>query len=129
MNPQNETISPDGQFLDREEELTEPISLSPRDFLSAYQSDPSACLLDVRRPVEYAEVHLQGAQLLDWLDVERFAEGMQQLDRDKTYYIYCRSGRRSYDAALLLQQFGYQVRDLSGGILAWLDEELPLQLK
>ena len=42
--------------------------LTPEAFIEAARADTTAVILDVRRPGEYAEGHLEGAQLLDWLN-------------------------------------------------------------
>lgn len=100
--------------------------LSPIDFQKSVQSDSSAVILDVRRPDEYAEGHLSGAQLLDWLDPETFAQGMERLDKTKIYYVYCRSGRRSHEAAEKMVEAGLRVVDMEGGYLAWTGQGLPV---
>ena len=78
-----------------------------------------AVILDVRQPSEFAEGHIEGAVNLDWLDEEAFKEGVAKLDKAKTYYIYCRSGRRSNAAAEKMQSDGFKVYDLKGGIKQW----------
>ncbi len=103
--------------------------LSPIDFQKSVQNDSSAVVLDVRRPDEYAEGHLSGAQLLDWLDSETFAQGIERLDKTKTYYVYCRSGRRSHEAAKKMVVAGVRVVDMEGGYLAWTDQGLPIVKK
>ena len=46
----------------------EPIQLlAPKAFIASAQADSTAVILDVRRPSEFAEGHLKGAILLDWL--------------------------------------------------------------
>ena len=93
--------------------------LSPAEYMNALQNDEKAFLLDVRRAEEYAEGHLPGATLLDVSDSTSFAKGMETLDKEKTMYIYCRSGRRSRTAAHLLTEKGFNVVDLKGGYNAW----------
>ena len=88
-------------------------------FKSLIDSDKDGVLLDVRHPEEFNEAHLKGAKLMDWLDAEGFKESAAKLDTTKTLYVYCRSGRRSNDAAHYLANQGFKVVDLKGGILAW----------
>ena len=83
------------------------------------QSDEKAYLLDVRRADEYAAGHLPGAALLDVTDSVAFARGVEQLDKEKNIYIYCRSGRRSRKAADILTAKGFKVTDMQGGYNAW----------
>ncbi len=103
--------------------------LKPQEFIAQAQADSSAVLLDVRTPQEYAEGHLEGARLLDYLNTEAFDEGVKQLDKQHTYYIYCRSGRRSNGAAQKMKKQGFRVFDMQGGIKNWLQQGLPVTTK
>lgn len=100
--------------------------LSPKQFQAKLSHDPSALLLDVRTPAEFAEFHLKGAHLIDWLDTDLFKKEVATLDKTKTLYIYCRSGKRSHEAATYLQSLGYKVVDMDGGILSWIADGLPV---
>lgn len=97
----------------------------PKEFQTRVNQDTTAYLLDVRRPDEYEAGHLKGAYLLNWLDTDSFKQGAESLDRSKTIYVYCRSGRRSNEAARYLAEKGYKVVDMAGGILAWEESKLP----
>lgn len=99
--------------------------LSPQQFNDAVNTDSMAVVIDVRKPSEYAEGHLKNAQLLDFLDEAAFDEGIKKLDKTKHYYIYCRSGRRSHNAADKMQKLRLTVYDMSGGILNWNRQGLP----
>jgi rhodanese-related sulfurtransferase len=47
-------------------------------------------------------------------------EGLEQLDKSKAYFVYCRSGARSARACAVMQQYGFLIAfNLLGGILAW----------
>lgn len=94
-------------------------SLTASEFMAAVKSDPSAVVLDVRTSAEFSEGHIPGALLLDVMDKKEFREKVKSLDSEKTYYIYCRSGRRSMNAAAYMQTKGFRVRNLSDGILGW----------
>ena len=48
------------------------------------------------------------------------------LPKDKTIAVYCRSGRRSADAANQLAAVGYRVVNLKGGIMAWSNAKMPV---
>ena len=77
-----------------------------------------AVAVDVREPDEYAMGHIPGAKLLPLGDVlSRAAEVMP--DKNATWLVYCRTGRRSADAVQKLDSLGYaNLYDL-GGILSW----------
>ena len=74
--------------------------------------------VDVREPDEFAVGHIPGAKLLPLGDVLTRAEEVLP-DKNAQWLIYCRTGRRSSDAAQKLEAQGYtSLRDL-GGILSW----------
>ena len=99
--------------------------LTAEEFAAAVKADKKAVVLDVRRPDEFAAGHIEGAVLLNFLDTVAFNAGVEKLDKSKTYYIYCRSGRRSNSAAVILQKKGFTVFDLGGGFLSWQRYNLP----
>jgi len=94
-------------------------TLSPQEFQQRLTKDSTALLIDVRKPDEYAAGHLQGATLMNWLDRKMFEEEAAKLDKGKTLYVYCRSGRRSGEAANYLGGLGFKVVDMQGGYFAW----------
>lgn len=86
----------------------------------------SVQLLDVRTPQEYAEGHIDGALNINVQsdDFRRLVE--KELSKDFTILVYCRSGRRSMDAAEILTELGYKVVNLKGGIIGWKEGGLPV---
>lgn len=50
----------------------------------------------------------------------------RELSKDSTVLVYCRSGRRSLDAAEMLTSLGYNVVNLKGGIIEWKEVGLPV---
>ena len=77
-------------------------------------------VLDVRTGEEYKSGHIEGAVNYDVLDSTIFLTQIEKLDKDKTYLVYCRSGKRSADAASIMDQKGFSnVFNMKGGILAW----------
>lgn len=79
--------------------------LTPDEFKVRSQEQPGI-LLDVRTPGEYAGGHLEGATNYDFLSGE-LADKMGQLDKSKTYYLYCASGNRSGHAARMMLDTGF----------------------
>ncbi len=79
-------------------------------------------LIDVREPFEYEVSNLNGVNIpLAGIVIEA-----DKLDRDKPVIIQCRSGKRSAQAVMLLEQQGFDnLANLKGGILAWKDEIDP----
>lgn len=99
--------------------------LAPKDFIKQAKADTTAIILDVRTTEEYKEEHLAGARLLDFLNTAVFDAGIKQLDNTHTYYVYCRSGKRSHNACLKMKKQGFKVFDMEGGILNWKKLGMP----
>lgn len=72
-------------------------------------------VIDVRTRSEFAEGHIAGAENVD-INQPDFIERLR-LKGDVA--VYCRTGKRSQKAALLIAEQGYNVYDLGGGIMAW----------
>lgn len=82
--------------------------------------DNSTLILDVRTPGEFEKGAIGGATHVDFLQPEVFTAFVQQLDRSMPVYLYCHSGGRSHQAAVQLQQMGFEsVYDYSGGYADW----------
>ena len=74
--------------------------------------DNSVTLLDVRNPDEFALGHIDG---FINIPLDSLRERIGELDRSRTVYVNCHSGMRSYNAARILIQNGFNVYNLSGG--------------
>ena len=93
--------------------------LSPDEVKDILDNDSNGnyLLLDVRQPEEYQNGHISGAKLIPLGDLE---QRHGELDRSKNIITYCRSGRRSLGANVLLCGLGFQeVLNMGGGILGW----------
>ena len=82
-------------------------------------ADTNVVILDVRTASEFAEGHIEGAINIDQAESDFIEKAKSTLPIDKKIAIYCRSGRRSANAAGRLAVEGYQCVNLKGGILAW----------
>lgn len=100
-------------------------TLAPQSFIKQAKADTTAIILDVRTPGEYREEHLAGAQQLDFLNTSVFDAGIKLLDKSHTYYVYCRSGKRSHNACIKIKKQGLKVFDMEGGILNWKKLGMP----
>ena len=75
--------------------------------------DPSTTLLlDVRRPDERAPGFIPGST---HIPLDELRQRLSELPRDREIITYCQSGQRSYNAARLLSQHGFNATNLSGG--------------
>jgi rhodanese-related sulfurtransferase len=82
--------------------------------------DNKFIFIDVREPYEYEEFNL-GATLIPLGDVPAKIEELEGF-RSEEIIIHCRSGKRSATAQSFLQTAGFtNVRNLEGGVLAWID--------
>lgn len=102
-------------------------SASPREAFDMTAKDSTIVILDVRTPGEYSgeSGHLPKALLIPVEDLERRIGELAGI-KGKLIIAYCRSGRRSRNAAALLQGKGFRVLNMEGGILAWDKEGLPV---
>ena len=80
-------------------------------------------ILDVRRPDEFAAGHIPNA-----INVANESIGTNEIaelpDKDQLIMVYCRSGRRSKEAAEKLAKLGYTNIVEFGGILDWKGETI-----
>ncbi|MEA1888378.1 MAG: rhodanese-like domain-containing protein [Pseudomonadota bacterium] len=86
-----------------------------------------AIFVDVREAKEITDGVINGAYKVP---LSSFEKNSTQLDKftDKPIIVYCRSGNRSISAASKLKKKGFnRVYNLTGGILAWQKEKLPLE--
>ena len=93
---------------------------------SKLMTNPEVVLLDVRTETEYAEEHIEGAVLIDQKQDDFMEKAKTMLPIDKTIAVYCRSGRRSANAAGKLADVGYKCVNLKGGIMAWKEAGKPV---
>ena len=89
-------------------------------------ADSNVVILDVRTADEYAEGHIKGAILIDQFKSDFLEQAKAKLPTEKTIAVYCRSGRRSANAAGILAKEGYKPVNLKGGIIAWRKENQPV---
>lgn len=88
--------------------------------------DPDVVLLDVRTAAEFAAGHIEGAINIDQGQSDFLEQAKAVLAADKKIAVYCRSGRRSANAAGRLAAEGYLCVNLTGGIEAWKAAQLPV---
>jgi rhodanese-related sulfurtransferase len=89
------------------------------EFERMMKENPNAVVLDIRSQMELSEGYIEGSTLMDMWSPD-FMQKIQEMDRDKTYMLYCRSGNRSGHVCDLMAQMGFKnVYNLNGGILAW----------
>ncbi len=102
--------------------MENPINLSTSDFYQKISSDENAVIVDVRTPQEFNDGHIQNSILIDIYN-PTFQSKILELDKTKNYYIYCRSGNRSYHAGVFMLSEGFEsVQHLEEGIISWTEK-------
>ena len=88
--------------------------------------DTNVVVLDVRTAEEYADGHIERAVNIDYKKDDFMDRAKATLPTGKTIAIYCRSGRRSANAASMLAPEGYVLVNLKGGIIDWQNAGMPV---
>ena len=105
--------------------MSDPVAIPQVDVVAAAAAQVGgAALIDVREPEEYAEVRAAGAVLVP---LGELAERSAELPASGPIYLICRSGGRSQRAAEFLAQSGFDVLNVAGGTLAWVEAGLPIE--
>ena len=95
--------------------------ISMDEAIAIMNTETDYIILDVRRPDEYTEGHIKGA-----INVPNESIGDSEIpelpDKGQLILVYCRSGRRSKEAAKKLSKLGYTNIVEFGGILDWMGE-------
>jgi len=83
-------------------------------------------VLDVRKTKEFETAHIMGAINTDYFS-RLFKARLDILDKEKTYFVYCRMGTRSAHAQQIMKSLGFKIiYNIVGGILLWNEEGLPI---
>ena len=94
--------------------------LSQNDWAKALVENREAVVLDVRTKDEFESGHIPNALNIDLRLGPGFIDKVNALDKNKFYYVYCRSGARSAQAVQLMRDLGFsETYNLIGGILEW----------
>ncbi|WP_428235075.1 rhodanese-like domain-containing protein [Gracilimonas sp.] len=81
--------------------------LQPESFKQKHQETPGV-VIDVRTKDEFKSGHLALADHnFDLLNGD-FQSKLDSLDKNETYYLYCRSGNRSGQATRLMKENGFE---------------------
>lgn len=81
--------------------------------------DKNIQLVDVRTVAEYSDGHIPGSININVLDDNFGAAAEEILQKDRPVAVYCKSGRRSRNAANILVEKGFKVYNLDKGIQGW----------
>ncbi len=88
-----------------------------RDLIS---EDDNAVIIDCRTPMEWNSGVIENSILANIGNPHSFMSEVNKLDKEKNYYVYCRSGVRSTQACQVLENIGVKITfNLLGGIVSW----------
>lgn len=94
--------------------------LTQQEWHDRLKADSDAVIIDVRTDIEMEEGYIPGAVQMDIQNPGAFMEKAKELDSEKNYYIYCRSGGRSSQACTLFNSLGIKnTYNLLGGFEDW----------
>lgn len=97
--------------------------LTQEEWTEQLANDENAIVLDVRTQSEVSEGSIPNALNIDIYQGQDFIFDLEELDKNKNYYVYCRSGSRSAQACAIMNQIGFEnAFNLMGGILEWKGE-------
>jgi rhodanese-related sulfurtransferase len=103
--------------------------LSPKEgyeLIQKNKTNPDFVILDIRTPEEFESGHIEGAVNINYHS-DTFVEDLNKLDKNKTYFVYCRTGRRSSDAIGIMTRQGFrELFRIDGDIVKWKALGLPV---
>jgi adenylyltransferase/sulfurtransferase len=110
-----------------ESPVEQPADVTAVELKQRLDAKESLEVIDVREPFEERICRIDGARLVP---LGALPGRLDELDRDSTYILQCRSGKRSAEAVDILTRAGFKdVHNLRGGILAWardVDPSMPV---
>ncbi len=105
------------------------VNISPKaasGLITQKKGDSRFVILDIRTPGEFKAGHLPDSILIDFYS-KTFADKLKQLDKTKTYLIYCRSGNRSGRSLELFKKLKFRkVSHMDSGMIGWKSKGLPI---
>lgn len=94
--------------------------LTQADWIKKLEEDNNSIVLDVRTQEEIDLGIIPNSIHIDIYKGQGFIDEIEQLDKTKTYYVYCRSGNRSGQACAIMSQLGFNTAyNLLGGFNEW----------
>ena len=88
-------------------------------------NNSNTLILDVRTPEEFEISRIPNSINIDFYNPEIFMQEIGKLAKDKSHYIYCRTGVRSANSCHLMKELGFvNTYNLIGGIVDWKGETI-----
>ncbi len=100
--------------------------ISTQDAYALIEENTDLIIIDVRTPAEFDSGHIENAINLNYQS-ETFGDELNDLEKDKTYLVYCAVGGRSAYARDMMQGLGFmEVYNMLSGINQWKVDGLPI---
>jgi rhodanese-related sulfurtransferase len=97
--------------------------LSQKNWTKQLHEDNNSVILDVRTLEEVELGVIPNSIHIDIYKGQGFIDEINQLDKSKNYYVYCKSGGRSAQACAVMNQLGFDnAFNLIGGFSEWQGE-------
>jgi thioredoxin len=101
-------------------------TIAAEEFQKMLSVNADVIVLDVRTPEEFSAGRLENAININYYDKD-FKNQIDDLDKSKKVFVYCKSGGRSSGAAEILAKQGFaEIVELKGGLLTWQANDMPL---
>ena len=103
------------------------MNLRQEDWAAQLEADTNAVILDVRTEEECSEGIIPSAININIFKGQGFIYAIEELDKSKNYYVYCKAGGRSQQACDIMNELGFEnTYNLVGGFSQWSGKvELP----
>ena len=110
-----------------QESATKVKLVQPKEALVIFKNNPNSQLIDVRTKEEFDSGHINNAVNIPVTDAD-FSKRIDKLNKQKSVYVYCRSGSRSARATKEMVKLGFtHLYDMEGGIISWKNEGFPIK--
>lgn len=103
-----------------------PLNIKPAE-VRAFLESRKPVVIDIRTAEEHASGYIEPTHLVMDYYATDFKDKLAKLDKNASYLIYCRSGRRTGAALLAMKELGFRDgHDIEGGITAWIAAGFPV---
>ena len=98
------------------------MNLNIQDWKTNKESNSKNICLDVRTQEEFIEGYIDNSINIDFYKSMEFMKFLDKCSKDENYYVYCRSGKRSYAACEIMKDLGFKnVYNLESGYMGWVE--------
>ncbi len=103
-----------------------PMNIKPEE-ARYYIETKAPVVIDIRTSEEHAAGYIAPTNLVMDYYAPDFKDRLAKLDKDASYLLYCRSGRRTGAALQAMKELGFKdIHDIAGGLVAWTAAGLPV---